>query len=107
MESEISVLTDTISDQRTAVDTLGREIADLNKNSVNTSATIESVNILLRDSGFQGFSIQEKEGVPNVYDVVRPDGSIAENSSEGERYFIAFLYFYHSVKGSDFFLSVK
>ncbi len=101
LESEISALTDTISDQRTAVDTLGREIADLNKNSVNTSATIESVNILLRDSGFQGFSIREKEGVPNVYEVVRPDGSIAENLSEGERNFIAFLYFYHSVKGSD------
>lgn len=101
LESEISVLTTEIATQRMAVTTLGREIADLNKNSVNTSATIESVNTLLRDSGFQGFSIREKEGTPNVYEVVRPDNSIAENLSEGERNFIAFLYFYHQVKGSE------
>ena len=83
------------------MDTLNKEISDLNRNSVNTSDTIESVNTLLRDSGFQGFSLRPKEGVPNVYEVVRPDGSIAENLSEGERNFIAFLYFYHSVKGTD------
>lgn len=36
----------------------------------------------------------------NVYEVIREDGSIAENLSEGERNFIAFLYFYHQVRGS-------
>lgn len=101
LEKEISALVDTISAQRTTMNTLNKEISDLNRNSVNTSDTIESVNTLLRDSGFQGFSLRPKESVPNVYEVVRPDGSIAENLSEGERNFIAFLYFYHSVKGTD------
>lgn len=36
----------------------------------------------------------------NTYEVIRPDGSIAEKLSEGERNFIAFLYFYHLVRGS-------
>ena len=101
LEDEISKLITEISTQRTAISALTREIAELNKDCVNTTATIESVNVLLRDSGFQGFSIREKEGTPNVYEVVRPDGNIAENLSEGERNFIAFLYFYHQVKGSD------
>lgn len=80
---------------------LNKEISDLSQNSVNTSATIESVNMLLRDSGFQGFSIREKKDVPNVYEIIRPNGMIATNLSEGERNFIAFLYFYHQVKGSE------
>jgi len=101
LEDEISKLITEISTQRTAISTLTREIAELNKDCVNTTSTIESVNMLLRDSGFQGFSLREKEGTLNVYEVVRPDGTIAENLSEGERNFIAFLYFYHQVKGSD------
>ncbi len=101
LEKDISTLTEVISDKRTEIGNLTRDISEKNKNSVNTKATIESVNLLLRDSGFQGFFIREKENTPNVYEVVRPDGSIAENLSEGERNFIAFLYFYHQVKGSE------
>lgn len=64
LEDEISKLITEISTQRTAISTLTREFAELNKDCVNTTATIESVNILLRDSGFQGFNIREKEGTP-------------------------------------------
>lgn len=53
------------------------------------------------DSGMRGFSLQPKAGVDNVYEVRRPDGTIADNLSEGEKNFIAFLYFYHLVHGSD------
>lgn len=56
---------------------------------------------MLRDSGMQGFSLQPKLGVEHVYEVRRPDGSIADNLSEGEKNFIAFLYFYHLVYGTD------
>lgn len=76
---------------------LAEEIAELNKQTVNTKAAIDSINALLRDSGFQGFSLREKAGVANVYEVIREDGSVAENLSEGERNFIAFLYFYNLV----------
>lgn len=101
LEKEMSDLAAEIAKQRSAEGEIARAIADLNKGYINTSATIDSVNMLLRDSGFQGFSIREKADTPNVYEVVRPDGSIAENLSEGERNFIAFLYFYHQVKGSE------
>ena len=101
LEREMSTLTATIAAQRSAEADIAREIAELNKGYINTSATIDSVNMLLRDSGFQGFSIREKPDTPNVYEVVRPDGTIAENLSEGERNFIAFLYFYHQIKGSE------
>ena len=86
---------------RRASQKLRDEINVLNRQSVNTKAAIDSINAMLRDSGFQGFSIREKTGVPNVYEVVRLNGNIAENLSEGERNFIAFLYFYHLVRGSE------
>ena len=79
---------------------IAAEISDLNKQVVNTEATIAGINALLHDSGFQGFSLRAKEGVQNVYEVIRPDGTIADKLSEGERNFIAFLYFYHLVRGS-------
>lgn len=79
---------------------LNNDIAELNKQVVNTEAAIEGINRIIHTSGFQGFSLKAKEGVQNTYEVIRPNGSIAEKLSEGERNFIAFLYFYHLVKGS-------
>lgn len=79
---------------------INSEVAELNKQVVNTEAAIEGINRIIRTSGFQGFSLKAKDGVQNTYEVIRPDGSVAEKLSEGERNFIAFLYFYHLVKGS-------
>lgn len=101
LDAEANAASEEIGNQQYLISKYKQEIADLNKKYVNTSATIDSVNRLLRDSGFQGFSIREKAYTPHVYEVVRPDGSIADNLSEGERNFIAFLYFYHQVKGSE------
>jgi wobble nucleotide-excising tRNase len=81
-----------------------QEIATLGNVGVETSTAIKGINDLLEDSGFQGFSMREKPGVEHVYEVVRDDGKghveIAQNLSEGEKNFIAFLYFYETVKGS-------
>lgn len=79
---------------------LTREINDLSSKTINTKATVDSINIHLADSGFEGFHLREKAGAKGVYEVIREDGSIAVNLSEGERNFIAFLYFYHVVRGS-------
>ena len=76
------------------------EINTLRNQTINTSAAIDGINKLLKDSGFQGFSLREKENVPDTYEVIRENGEVAEKLSEGERNFIAFLYFYHLVKGS-------
>lgn len=101
LEKEVNDLVTQVSTHQSTVLKLKREISELNNKIVNTKTTIDSVNTLLRDSGFEGFSLREKADTRNVYEVVRPDGSIAENLSEGERNFIAFLYFYHLVKGSN------
>ncbi len=100
LDGEIADLTKQINDTRASSRAFEIEIADLNKRIVSTAPTIKSINDLLRDSGFQGFALREKRGQQNVYEVVRYDGQVAANLSEGERNFIAFLYFYHLVRGS-------
>jgi len=99
VDDEITALMKLITDGGKASRALEQKIADLNKKIVSTLPTITSINTLLRDSGFQGFSLREKRGHQNVYEVVRHDGQVAEGLSEGERNFIAFLYFYHLVRG--------
>lgn len=101
LTTEVDSLKKQLIDCNRSLQSLASEIAILNSKIVNTKATVDSINILLRDSGFQGFSICEKSGTKNIYEVVRTDGTIAKNLSEGERNFIAFLYFYHLVRGSD------
>lgn len=76
------------------------EIQKLNKQGVNTEEAIENINNLLRDSGFQGFELKPKTGVKDTYEVIRPNGEVATRLSEGERNFIAFLYFYQLVRGN-------
>jgi len=80
---------------------LDRELTELNKDGVGTIATINAVNKTLRDAGLQGFMLYPKANEEHVYEV-RREGSDkpAKNLSEGERNFIAFLYFYHVVRGS-------
>ena len=100
INKEIKDLNSELSKFQNEVKNISKEISNFHKQIVNTKATIDSMNILLKNSGFQGFSLREKSNVQNVYEVIREDGSVATNLSEGERNFIAFLYFYHRVRGS-------
>lgn len=100
LQKEINDITERGKKLRKEIGDLTTQISDLNKHNANTAAAIDSINKILRDSGFQGFSIRAKADAENVYEVIREDGSVAENLSEGERNFIAFLYFYHQVRGS-------
>lgn len=100
LKTEIDDVTERGKKLKKEIGELTTQISELNKHNVNTEAAIDSINKILRDSGFQGFSIRAKDGVENVYEIVRENGTVAENLSEGERNFIAFLYFYHKVRGS-------
>lgn len=100
LKAEIESVTEKGKKLKAEISSLTAQISDLNKHNANTEAAIDSINKILKDSGFQGFSIRAKAGEENVYEVIREDGSVAENLSEGERNFIAFLYFYHRVRGS-------
>lgn len=80
---------------------LAKNISELSKSVVSTQNAVANINILLKESGFEGFNIQEKPDQPNTYQVVRDNGDRVTRLSEGERNFIAFMYFYQLVKGSD------
>lgn len=76
------------------------EIKSEGGKTVNTDEAFKSINAMLIDSGFQGFSLRKKPGTNNRYEVIRDGGVPVKKLSEGERNFIAFLYFYHLVRGS-------
>ena len=80
---------------------LKSQIAKLNSQIVNVDSTMEAINKELLDSGFQGFRLQKTKLDSAKYEIIRDDGSSAHGLSEGERNFIAFLYFYHKVKGRE------
>ena len=94
LEKEIQGYTDNLGE-------IEKQLKTLRGSTVETDTAKDSINQMLRDSGMRGFSLQPKRGVDNVYEVRRPDGTIADNLSEGEKNFIAFLYFYHLVHGSN------
>ena len=83
---------------------LESEIAKLNNQTVNTTKAMQDINRLIASAGFKGFELREKPGAKYVYELVRDQNGkkvvVDKNLSEGERHFIAFLYFYHMVMGS-------
>ena len=99
-DCDIKGLEESIKNARADWRRIMGEIQELNKQGVNTEEAIESINNLLRDSGFQGFELKPKAGVKDTYEVIRPNGEVATRLSEGERNFIAFLYFYQLVRGN-------
>lgn len=101
LAKEITAHEDTIKAHTGALDQINIDLKSLRSRTVETETAKDSINSMLRDSGMQGFSLEPKAGVDHVYEVRRPDGTIADNLSEGEKNFIAFLYFYHLVYGSD------
>ena len=100
MNADILATDQKISGYKETLRTTQEKLLTLRSQTVETETAKESINRMLRDSGMQGFSLQPKKGVDHVYEVCRPDGSVASDLSEGEKNFIAFLYFYHRVCGS-------
>ena len=80
---------------------LCREIVSLSRSMADISKAMKEINATLKTSGFTGFHFQEKEG--HAYELVRDtqlEQGAAVGLSEGERRFVAFLYFFHTVMGS-------
>ena len=76
----------------------------------DTSIAMKKINDMLRDANFQGFELRphmdpsqvDDNGKPINYEVVRTStGKVAEDLSEGEKNFIAFLYFLQKVFGNE------
>jgi len=102
LAAEIRVLADQIAAERAKAQALEKTNGELGRQVVTIATAVDGINTILRDSGFQGFELRVHEGSgQSAYRIVRPhNGKPAKDLSEGERNFIAFLYFYHLVRGS-------
>ncbi len=76
---------------RRALCQVQKDIAAKQSQYVNTTAALEDMNRLLQKSGFTDFHLAAAE--EHTYQVIREDGSPAENLSEGEIQFLGYLYF--------------
>ena len=80
------------------------ELETLRQQTVNTKDAVEKINNLLKTAGFDNFYIDEISSENNIskYRILREktDTNSAFNTlSEGEKNFIAFLYFYQQCLG--------
>ena len=84
-----------------------QNIESLRRQTVNTSDAVNNINTILKNTGFEGFEIDEKDEVNNIsrYYLKRPNNTnsdpIFNTLSEGEKNFISFLYFYQRCLGTD------
>lgn len=86
--------------------TIKNEIEELKSQTVSTDEAIIAINGILKSSGFDNFKIEEKETSNNIsrYILKRQnssDSDVFNTLSEGEKNFIAFLYFYQLVLNTD------
>ena len=70
-----------------------KQIREWEEMTSNTREAMEEINQILRASRYQGFTLRERAGEENLYEVVYSDGRIAESLSEGEYRMLTFLYF--------------
>lgn len=102
-----------ISQNKLKIDALGEEIeqlrhqnSELRMQTVNTKEAVDNINQILKNSGFIGFEILEKDKINNIsqYYLSRIGSDHQENIfnslSEGEKNFISFLYFYQLCFGT-------
>lgn len=100
LDDSIKTQSDSAKKKQETLRVIKGEITKLSEKLGGSAATLQKVNDLLEKTGFRGFSLKEHETVPDRYRIIRDDGSVAAKLSEGERNFIAFLYFYYLVHGS-------
>ncbi len=99
LSNEIKVATDSLKNLQSSSRAADVKIRELTEQIVNIHKVKDSINEFLKQAGFQGFYLRKKYGDVGSYEVVRENGQTATRLSEGERNFIAFLYFYHTVCG--------
>jgi wobble nucleotide-excising tRNase len=96
-----------IADYKVKINASKQSIETLRSQTVNTKEAVDNINLILRNAGFNGFEIGEKDPVNNIsqYYLKRQttaDGNpIFKSLSEGEKNFISFLYFFQLCIGTD------
>jgi len=84
------------------VEDLNTEIRDLQHSVHSTAPAIERINMMLTRAGFSSFQIEESPELENGYMLVRDGNRLeADSLSEGERTFIAFLYYMQQLESRE------
>jgi wobble nucleotide-excising tRNase len=107
--NKIETLASTLLDKYSSeIITIQQTIEQLRSQTINTKDAVEGINIILKNTGFDGFEIKEIENNENnisQYYLHRPgkpnEKNIFKKLSEGEKNFISFLYFYQLCIGTD------
>lgn len=100
LESAVQGLTRSITEAETSKGQAQEELAVLEEQITSVKPTVNRINGILASFGFTSFELGESER-KGYYSLRRPSGEDARSTlSEGERTFIAFLYFYSLLFGS-------
>lgn len=90
-----------IREENEKLEVKGKTIEEISSRGTSIKPTLLAINQLLEGFGFNSFKLVL---TPNedAYQIKRENGELACTSlSEGERTFIAFLYFYHLITGAN------
>lgn len=98
-DKAISSINEKIEQTQLTIGQLNEESAGIRKQLIGIHRPANDINHILETFGFTNFKIKPTEDGTS-YTVLREDGSAANRTlSEGEKTFLAFLYFYHSIEG--------
>ena len=102
LQGRINSLNSAIENTTTQIEQCNSQIAQLEMQTTSVQPTIDRINEILKSFGFNNFRVT-KGSNEHTYQLLRPDGAKAQQTlSEGEKAFIAFLYFFHLLDGSKF-----
>jgi wobble nucleotide-excising tRNase len=100
LDTAVASLTEQIDTAEVELAEVRRLLRQLEARVTSVLPTVNAINRTLESFGFSSFRLAQSEQSTR-YQIVRPDGADAARSlSEGERSFVTFLYFYHSIRGS-------
>jgi wobble nucleotide-excising tRNase len=100
LEKAIENLKKQLSDKSKEKEEKKAKIRKLEMQTTSIQPTLNAINNRLDSFGFQSFKLAKVENGQS-YKLVRPNGTDVDHSlSEGEKNFLAFLYFFHLLKGS-------
>lgn len=101
LDKKIGGLEKQVNDKIFMLQKLEEDIKSLQSKTASSQYTIDKINELLKVHRFHSFKLKKAPNPEQGYQIVRSGGAIADSNtlSEGERTFLTFLYFYHSLEG--------
>ena len=99
IQKSIDGVNNAIAEQKNRLTEVERELRNLRKATTSSARAVQDINSLLALSQFHSFRLDAALNKSDGYRIIRDNGQPAdiETLSEGERTFITFLYFYHSL----------